>query len=105
MIGIALRSPSSEQRLRDPRFGFRFMVEVRDQALDDLAHVDIDVGLHRDIDVGALMAGEPREAIEGLAERIEAGERDLQRTLLLGLSRDLINPIAQLEIGGAERLF
>ena len=75
------------KRLRDPRLGFGFMVEVRDQALDDLAHVDIDVGLHRDIDLSAVMAGQAREAVEGLSERIEPGDRDLQRSLLLSLSR------------------
>jgi hypothetical protein len=30
----------------------------------------MDVGLHRDVDFGAIMAGQPRQAIEGLADRI-----------------------------------
>ena len=93
-----------QQRLGDPRFDFRFMVELR-LALDDLAHVDMDVGLHRDIDFGAVMAREPRQAIQCLTDGVEPGERDPERTLLLGLSCDLINPVAQLEIGAAERLF
>jgi hypothetical protein len=29
-----------QQRLRDARFGFRFTVELRNEALDDLAHVN-----------------------------------------------------------------
>jgi hypothetical protein len=45
--------------LRDPRFGFRFIVELRNQALDDLAHVNMEIRLHRDIDVGAVMACQP----------------------------------------------
>ena len=94
-----------QQRLRDPRLDLGFLVEAAENAFDDAAQVDAHIGLHRDIDVGALMAGQPRQAIECLADRVEAGERDLERTLLLGLSRDLINPVAQLEIGAAERLF
>ena len=81
------------------------MIEVRDQALDDLAHIDIDVGLHRNIDRGAVMPSEASEAVEGLSQRIEPGDRDRQRSLLLSLCHDLIDPIAQLEIGAAERLF
>jgi hypothetical protein len=49
------------------------------------------------------MAGQPRQAIERLADRVQADERDFQRTLLLGLAHDLINSVAQLEIGAAER--
>ena len=49
-----------QQRLRDPRLGFWFVVEVRDQTFHDLAHVDIHVGLHRD--GNSAMAGEPRAA-------------------------------------------
>jgi hypothetical protein len=59
--------------LRNPRLGFGFMIEVRDQALDDLAHIDIDVGLHRNIDRGAVMPSEASEAVEGLSQRIEPG--------------------------------
>ena len=92
-----------QQRLRDPRFGFRVMVEMRNEALDDLAHVNMDIRLHCDIDVGAVMASQSRQAIERLANRVQAGERDFQRTLLLGLAGDLINSVAQLEIGAAER--
>ena len=93
-----------QQRLRDPRLDFGFMVEAADDAFDNAAKVDAHIGLHRDIDVGAIMAGQPRQAIERLADRVQPGERDLERTLLLGLARDLINPVAQLEIGAAERL-
>ena len=94
-----------QQRLRDARFGFRFTVELRNEAIDDLAHVNMHIGLHGDIDVGAIMAGQPGQAIECLTDGIEPGQRDLERALLLGLARDLINPVAQLEIGAAERLF
>ena len=103
-IGAAL-TIERQQRLRDPRLDFGFTVEAADDAFDDMAKVDLDIGLHRDIDVGAIMAGQSGQAIECLADRIEPGERDFERTLLLGLSRDLINPVAQLEIGAAERLF
>ena len=44
-----------QQRLRDARFGFRFTVELRNEALDHLAHVNMHIGLHRNIDVGAVM--------------------------------------------------
>jgi len=90
-----------QQRLRDARFGFRFTVELRNEAIDDLAHVNMHIGLHGDIDVGAIMAGQPGQAIECLTDGIEPGQRDLERALLLGLSRDLINPVAQFEIGAA----
>jgi hypothetical protein len=36
-----------QQRLRDPRLDLRFTVEAADDALDDLAHVNLDTGLHR----------------------------------------------------------
>jgi hypothetical protein len=94
-----------QQRLRDARFGFRFTVELRNEALDDLAHVNMQIGLYRDIQTGAVMASQPRQAIERLADRVQAGECDFQRTLLLGLAGDLINPVAQLQIGAAQRLF
>jgi hypothetical protein len=55
-IGAAL-TIDRQQRLRDPRFGVRFVVELRDNALDDGAHVDMNIGLHRDIHVGSVMAG------------------------------------------------
>jgi len=45
------------------------------------------------------------QAIERLADGIEPGQRDSQRALLLGSARDLINPVAQFEIGVAQRLF
>ena len=48
---------------------------------------------------------QPRQAIERLTDRVQPGERDFQRTLLLGLSGNLINAVAQLEIGAAQRLF
>jgi hypothetical protein len=38
----AVRTVERQQRLRDPRFDFRFMVEMRNEALDDLAHVNLD---------------------------------------------------------------
>jgi hypothetical protein len=103
VIAAAL-SIEVQQRLRDPRFNIRLMVEVRDEALDNLAYVDARAGLDSHIDFGAIVAGEPSQAIERLADRIQSGECDFQGALLLGLSRDLIDAIAQLEIGAAERL-
>ena len=93
-----------QKRLRDPCLDLRFMVEAADDAFDNAAKVDLHIGLHRDIHIGSVMAGEPRQAIECLTDGIEPGQRDLERALLLGLSRDLINSVAQLEIGAAERL-
>jgi len=43
-----------QQCLRDPRFDFRFTVEMRNKAPNDLAHVNMDIGLHRNIDVAAI---------------------------------------------------
>ncbi len=88
-----------QQRLRDPRFDFRFMVEMRNEALDDWAHVNLDVGLHRDIHLGAIVAGQSGQAIECLTDRVQAGERNFQRALLFGLSCNLVDTVAQLEIG------
>jgi hypothetical protein len=90
--------------LRDPRLDFGFMVEAADDAFDNAAKVDAHIGLHGDLDVGAIIAGQSGEAVERLADRVQAGEGDLERILLLGLARDLINSVAQLKIGAAERL-
>ena len=51
------------------------------------------------------VSGQPRQAIEGLAERIQPRDGDRERSLLLGLRYDLINPGPQVEIGAAECLF
>jgi hypothetical protein len=56
------------------------------------------------VDVAAIIASQPGQAIECLTDGIKPRQRNLERALLLGLARDLINPVAQLEIGGAERL-
>ena len=93
-IGAAL-TIEHQQRLRDPRLDLGFMVEAAEDAFDDAAKVDAHIGLHRDIDVGAVMAGQSGQAIECLTDGIEPGERDPERTLLLRLAGDLINPVAQ----------
>ena len=55
-----------QQRLRDPRLGLGFMVEATDDVFDNAAKVHLHIGLHRDIDVGALMAGKPRQTAHEL---------------------------------------
>ena len=81
------------------------MVEALDNALDDLAYIHIHIGLHCDIDLGSVVTGQTRQAIKGVADRVEPGERNLERVLLLCLRCDLVNPIPQFEIGSAEGLF
>jgi hypothetical protein len=64
-------------------------------------------GLHSDIDLGApgaIMAGQSRQAIEGMADEIQPRERNRKRALLLGLRHDLIDAGAQLEISAAQCL-
>ena len=53
----AVLTVERQQRLRDPRLNLGFMVEAADEAPDNAAQVDLHVGLHRDIDVGAILAG------------------------------------------------
>jgi hypothetical protein len=77
------------ESLRDPRFQVPFSVEVLDQALDDLAYIHIHIGLHCDIDLGSVVTGQTRQAIKGVADRVEPGERNLERALLLCLRCDL----------------
>ena len=80
------------------------MIEVLDQPLGDLVEIDMDVGLHRDIDLAAaspVVARQSRQAVEGVAHRVQPRQRNRQRTLLLGLAHDLIDPVAQVEIGPA----
>ena len=47
------------------------MVEPLDQAFADLRQFKVDLGLHRHIALGAggsVIAGEPRQAVEGVAD-------------------------------------
>jgi hypothetical protein len=93
-----------QQRLRDPRLDVGFAVEGTDHAVDNAAQVDIDIGLHGHVDVGAIVAHQAGEAIKGLAYGIEPRQRHLERALLFGLSDDLIDAVAQVKIGAAECL-
>src|SRR3954454_19730417 len=96
-----------QQGLRDPRFQLGFTIKLEDQALGDLPQIKIEIGLERDIDLRGLPleAGQPRQTVQGLPDGVEAGQRDLQRALLLRLSYDLVDLAAELEIGGAEVIF
>ena len=80
------------------------MIEVLDEAVGGLRHIDI--RLDGDIDLRAgCMPGQSRQAIECLADRIESRDGNSQRSLLLGLRHDLIDLGPQLEIGVTECLF
>jgi hypothetical protein len=46
-----------QQRLRDPCLNLGFMVEGADNAFDNATKVDVHISLHRDLDVGSVMAG------------------------------------------------
>src|SRR4051794_35089108 len=96
-----------QQRFRDPRFQFGLVIEFEDYAFGDLTQIKIEVGLDRDIDLRALPleTGEPRQTVEGLSDRIQAGQRDLQRALLSRLLDDLVDLGPELEIAGAEVVF
>ena len=81
------------------------MIELLDQPFDDLALIELDVGLHRDVDLGAnctIKARKPRQTVEGMADRVEPGDRNRQRALLLGLGYDLVDPLPQSEVGAAK---
>lgn len=41
------------QRLSDSRLQIRFLVKLHDEKFGDLRLIDIDIGLHRDIDLRA----------------------------------------------------
>jgi hypothetical protein len=50
------------------------MVKVLDETLSDLRELDVDVGLHGDIDLGPnrpVVARKPRQAIKGVSDRVE----------------------------------
>ena len=48
--------------------------------LFDLGKINIDIGLHRHIDRGALavVAGKPRQTVERVPQRVQPRQRDLQ---------------------------
>ena len=94
--------------MRNPRFQFGLVIEFEDHAFGDLPQIKIEVGLHRDnIDLRTLPLepGEPRQTVQGLSDRIQAGQRDLQRALLSRLLDDLVDLGPELEISGAEVVF
>jgi len=68
-----------QQRLRDPRFQLRLVVKARDDAFDDLRNIGMDIGLHGNGDLRPLpvKTGKPRQTIQGVSDRVQAGERDL----------------------------
>ena len=76
-----------QKRFRDPRFQFRLVIEFLDQPLGDLVEIDIDVGLHRDIDLRALpvVARQSRQAVQRVADRVQPRQRDRQANLVARL--------------------
>ena len=71
-----------QQRLRDARLGFRFTVELRNEAFDDLAHVNMHIGLYRDIHIGAVMASQSGQASDLLTLLFLADPGSAVRTSL-----------------------
>ena len=74
-------TPRRQQSLRNPRFSVRFVIELDDKPVRDLLNIDIDVILDRDIHLGCATADVPAEAgqaINGLAQRVQSGDRDRQ---------------------------
>src|SRR5215471_5405878 len=94
--------------LRDSSFQFWLVVEALDYALDDLREIEIDVGLHGDIDLRsdrAVVSRKPRQAIQRMSDRVKACNRDRERALLLCLSDNLVDPRLQFKIGVIQGLF
>ena len=51
------------------------MVELLDYTLSDLREIDVDVSLHRDVDLRSdrsVIARKPGQAIERMSDRVEA---------------------------------
>jgi hypothetical protein len=68
---------------------FRRVIEFADQAFGKLCEVEIDIGLHRDIDLGcgnSSMTGQPGEAIQ------RAAKRERKQKLLRPISRKSRSP-------------
>src|SRR5215216_6751604 len=93
-----------QQRLRDPRFQLRLVVKARDDAFDDLRNIGMDMGLHGNGDLRSLpvKTGKSRQTIQGVSDRSEPRQRELQRALLLCLRDNLVDPRPQLKISLVE---
>jgi hypothetical protein len=83
--------------LRDARLDVGLVIKLLDNALKH--QIEIDVRMNGDIDLGLIMTGEPRQAVERLPDRIQAGERDLERALRFRLTCDPVDPLLELRIG------
>ena len=94
--------------MRDARFDFRFMVELLNEPFGDMPCVNIDVGLYGDIHLRAGGLEVPRQSgktVQRLSNGVRSGDRNIERSFLLGLRNNLIDAGAQLKIGAAQRLF
>jgi len=83
------------------------MIKLLDDALGDLRQIELDIRLHRDIDLGtgrSVVAGQPRKTIERMPDRVQPRDRHRQRALPLCLVDNLVDARLQAEIGGVQIL-
>src|SRR5262252_10929361 len=84
------------------------MVEALEYTLDDLRQIEIDICLHRDIDLRAdrsIVSRKPHQTIQRMSDRVEPSNCNRQRALLFCLSDDLVDPLLQLKISVVQSLF
>jgi hypothetical protein len=93
------------QRLRQPRFQFWLTVEFRNQQFGNFASA-FAVCLFERRGLGPSLpvsTGQSRQAVERVANGVKSIDGNGERSLLLSLHHNLIDPFAQLEIGAAEQ--
>ena len=81
------------------------MVELLNEPFGDMPCVNIDVGLYGDIHLRAGGLEVPRQSgktVQRLSNGVQSRDRNIERSLLLGLRNNLINAGAQFEVGAAQ---
>jgi hypothetical protein len=70
------------------------VIEPLDHPLDDLRELDIDIGLHGDIDLGTLPVEtcQPRQTVQGVPDRGKSRQCNLERAFFFSLGDNLIDP-------------
>ena len=71
----------------DPSLQLGLVIEMPNDPLHDLGEIEIQIGLHGDIDLSplAVETSKPGQAVEGLPDRIQSRERNLERAFFLRL--------------------
>ena len=84
------------------------MVELLNEPFGDMPCVNIDVGLYGDIHLRAGGLEVPRQSgktVQRLSNGVQSRDRNVERSLLLGLLNNLIDAGTQLKVSATQSLF